>query len=384
MKKNVCAFLLLLYLLLIHYLANSQQLKIGLFNEKAIQTFVFSTDKGSYQMQIDSFPSVQIETGNLLYISLINSKLSIRFPNSGSVLSSYLKLTGNDSSASFSLHPAFPAMDVRKYKGNCIFSAGIGRILAINEVNINDYLTSVVSAEGGNSASLEFYKAQTVLCRTYMLANIAKHSAEGFNLCDGVHCQAYHGINIFNHEIREAVFATENEVAVYNDTILIMAAYHSNCGGETQNPENEWLQSLPYLKSVKDSFCLKSLNGKWEVKIKRTKWLHYLSVNGITCNLDDTLLNLDFKQLTRKAYYIVAGDSIAFRKIRNDLGLKSSFFSIKADSIGDIILHGKGYGHGIGMCQLGAMNMAQKGYNYQAILKFYFTDIAIRRINEFR
>ena len=370
--------------MLFQFSADSQELKIGLFNENAIQTFIFTSETGNYQLHFDSISSIQVERGSLLYISLLDSQLSIRDAESRSQLISHARLISTDSSATFSLRPAYPAMDARKYQGNCFFTAGIGRIQAVNEIKLNDYLSAVVAAEGGTSASIEFYKAQAVLCRTFLLAHTTKHATDGFNVCDAVHCQAYYGINNRNPAIREAVIATDNEVAVYADTMLITAAYHSNCGGETQNSENEWLLMLPYLRSVKDSFCLNARNGKWELKIPKTKWLNYLAKNGIKYNQNDSLQSVNFAQLSRKAYYVVDGDSLAFRKIRNDWGLKSSFFSVQADSTGDILLHGKGYGHGIGMCQLGAMNMAQRGYNYKDILKFYFSSITVRKSDEIR
>jgi stage II sporulation protein D len=384
MRKASYIILSFIFKLLINLSVNSQELKIGLFNESAVQTFIFSSEAGSYTIIIDSFHSIKVERGNLLYISLLDSLLSIRDSKSGSIMVSEAWLKSTDSSAIFNLRPAFPAMEARKYQGNCQFKAGIGRIQAINEVKLTDYLTAVVAAEGGISASIEYYKAQAVLCRTYLLAHKDKHATDGFNLCDEVHCQAYHGINNRNAAIRKAVVATENEVAVYADTILITAAYHSSCGGETQNSENEWLQKLPYLRSVQDSFCINTRNGKWEMKIPKTKWISYLAKNGIRYTGSDSLFSPDFDQLTRKAYYVVYGDSIAFRKIRSDWGLKSSFFSVKTDSTGNIWLHGKGYGHGIGMCQLGAMNMAQKGYTYKEILQFYFRDIAIRKAEDLR
>jgi stage II sporulation protein D len=357
-------------------------LKIGLFNESAIQTFIFTADAGSYELLSDTIHLLKIETGELLYISLLDSQLSIRNPRSGSILVPRAQLRSSDSMAVFILRPAFPAMEARKYQGNCEFTVGIGRIQAINEVNLNDYLSAVVSAEGGNSATIEYYKAQAVLCRTYLLAHEEKHSTDGFNLCDGVHCQAYHGINIRNAAIRKAVHLTENEVAVYSDSLLITAAYHANCGGETQNSENEWLQMVPYLRSVKDSFCQKGRNGKWEMKIPKAKWIAYLAKNGIRFGASDSLKSLGFEQQNRKAYYIVNDDSIAFRKIRTDWSLKSSFFSVRIDSSSNIVLHGRGYGHGIGMCQVGAMNMAINGLNYREILNFYFKDISIKKAEE--
>ncbi len=379
MKKSFHIIPIIALILQCSIPAISQQLKIGLFNESAIQTFIFTADAGSYELTSDSIHLFKVEPGGLLYISLLDSQLSIRDPRSGSILITKAQLRSLDSTAVFNLRPAFPAMEARKYQGNCEFTAGIGRIQAINELNLNDYLSAVVAAEGGNSATIEYYKAQAVLCRTYLLAHKYKHSTDGFNLCDDVHCQAYHGINIRNTAIRSAVHLTENEVAVYSDSLLITAAYHANCGGETQNSENEWLQMVPYLRSVKDSFCQKARNSNWDMKITKAKWLAYIAKNGVHFGVSDSLSALVSDQQNRKTYYTVNGDSIAFRKIRTDWLLKSSFFSVKIDSSSNIVLHGRGYGHGIGMCQVGAMNMAKFGYNYKNILNFYFKDISVKK-----
>jgi len=273
-------------------------------------------------------------------------------------------------------------MNARKYKGNCSFTVGFRRIQAVNEIKLNDYLTAVVAAEGGTSAPLEFYKAQAILCRTFLMAHSTKHATDGFNVCDGTHCQAYHGMDNRNPDILKAIIATENDVAVYADTMLITAAYHSNCGGETQNSENEWLQMLPYLRSVKDSFCMNTRNRNWDMKIPRKKWLDYMAKNGIKYNETDSLHSIEYSQISRKCYYVIHDDSLAFRKIRVDWGLKSSFFSVKTDSTGNVLLIGKGYGHGIGMCQFGAMNMALRGYNYKDILNYYFTNISVKKACE--
>jgi stage II sporulation protein D len=382
MKKARYSFIIVLLALMYPSSIHSQRLKIGLFNENSIQAFIFSVVSGNYQLRIDSARSLMIDKGAVLYISLLDSQLSIKDVKSGSLLVSYLQLIGHDSSATFSLRPAFPPMEARSFGGNCLFIAGIGRIQVVNEVKLNDYLEAVVAAEGGPSAAIEYYKAQSVLCRTFLYAHLTKHATDNFNLCDGVHCQAYHGLRDLNPEIHEAVIATENELAVYSDTALITAAYHANCGGETQNSENEWLQMLPYLRSVKDSFCLNSRNSKWEKKLTQDNWLTYLAKNGVHYDKKDGLKSLNFTQITRTAYYVVEGDSIAFRKIRSDWGLKSSFFSVEVDSTGEILLHGKGYGHGIGMCQMGAMNMARRGYRYMEILNFYFRNISVKKADQ--
>jgi len=382
MRKNFYIIFLSTFTLLFSISVNCQQLRIGLFNESAIQTFIFTASEGTYELKQDSTVLLKVEKGGLLYISLLDSALSVRDPRYGSMVLSSVILKSSDSAATFLLRPAYPAMDARNYMGDCLFSAGIGRIQAVNIVGLTDYLSAVVAAEGGTSATIEYYKAQAVLCRTYLIAHEDRHSTDGFNLCDAVHCQAYHGVNTRNAAIRKAVISTENEVAIYSDSLLITAAYHANCGGETQNSENEWLQIVPYLRSVKDSFCINSKNAKWEMKIPGAKWLVYLKKNGVHLMDSSSLDFLRFDQSKRKAYYIVIGDSIAFRKIRADWNLKSSFFSVKVDSSATVILKGKGYGHGIGMCQVGAMNMALKGYNYIDILNFYFRGICVKKAEE--
>ena len=379
MKKLVFFSLFISGLILQGFHAGAQELKIGLFNENAIQTFIFTADEGKFKVYDDTLPLLELNKGSLIYISLLDSQLQVRDPKTNSFKVRQLSIKSEDSASLFILRPAYPAMDARKYQGSCVFSAGIGRIQAINLLSMDDYLTAVVAAEGGTSAGIEYYKAQSILCRTYLLSHYDKHSTEGFNLCDAVHCQAYHGVNKQNPSIHNAVILTKNQVAVFQDSVLITAAFHANCGGETQNSENEWLQNVPYLRSVTDSFCQNFRSSRWEVKVERSKWLNYLSKNGVKFGNNDTLKVVEFNQSSRKAYYKAGRDSIALRKIRADWNLKSSYFSVVTDSTRNIILKGKGYGHGIGMCQVGAMAMAKKGLSYKDILNYYFQGIALKR-----
>src|SRR5664279_5495812 len=180
MRNKLYSFFLLFIATAFQFPLHSQQLKIGLFNDSAIQTYIFSSEKGNYRLQYDSTRSINVERGSLLYIALLDSQLSIRDARSGSILISSAFLTSPDSDATFSLRPAYPAMNARKYKGNCSFTIGFRRIQAINEIKLNDYLTAVVAAEGGTSAPLEFYKAQAILCRTFLLAHSTKHATDGF------------------------------------------------------------------------------------------------------------------------------------------------------------------------------------------------------------
>lgn len=359
-----------------------QPVKVGLFNSKTIQTFIFSPMQGEYTLEAVSRKSIMLNPGTVVYFALIGNKLSVMDMQGNNLMEEAVNLTARDSACQFSLRPAFPAMEARQYQGSCQFRADIGRIEAINIIPEDYYLAAVVAAEGGTSASSEFYKAQAILCRTYLLAHFSKHETDSFNVCDEVHCQAYKGMNSRNPAILQAVIATHGEVAVYADTILITAAYHANCGGETQSAENEWLQRVPYLKGKEDPWCLNSKSSYWHTEISRDKWIAYLRANGIHLQQPLAKGGLDFKQDTRQAYYPIQGDSLALRKIRADWNFRSSFFSVQEEKGDSLLISGKGFGHGVGMCQTGAINMAAHGKTCEEILSFYFEGIRIRNIKD--
>src|SRR5690606_6809159 len=108
--------------------------------------------------------------------------------------------------------------------------------------------------------SKEYFKLQGIICRTYALNNLHTHTIEGYNLCDQVHCQAYHG-KTFYEDIVSAVMQTRGIVIVDSDISLITAVFHSSCGGQTVNSEDVWSKSLYYLRAVRDSFCLNAPNA---------------------------------------------------------------------------------------------------------------------------
>lgn len=246
----------------------------------------------------------------------------------------------------------------------------------INTLSLEEYLPGVVEAEAGMMMPQEFYKVQAILCRTYALGHMRRHETEGFNLCDKEHCQVYKGVPAGNGEVKKAVESTEGLVVTSEKMELITAAFHSNCGGETCDSKDVWNNEADGLKSITDSFCLQSKNAKWTKEISSEKWLGYLKLKTSVRDTG-TLLNLfanDEKK--RIPYVIVDKKKIPLKEIRSDLNLKSAFFTVQLN--GDkIVLHGKGFGHGIGLCQEGAINMAKKGYSAFEIIHFYYSHVAI-------
>ena len=140
----------------------------------------------------------------------------------------------------------------------------------INNIEIDNYVAGVVESEVGRSPPPEYFKLQAIICRTYALKNIKRHQAEGFSLCDKVHCQAYNR-KPKSELIKKAAVETNNIVIVDSDINLITATFYSNCGGETAKSEEVWRQKLYYLRTVKDTFCVHETNAFWEKEIPKQK-----------------------------------------------------------------------------------------------------------------
>jgi stage II sporulation protein D len=169
---------------------------------------------------------------------------------------------------------------------------------------------------------------------------------------------------------------------------LITAVFHSNSGGQTANSEDVWGKPTPYLKSVIDTFSLKMPNARWQRKLLIADWLDYLKIKH-NYPVDDSAARwqaLHFKQEFRKANLEYGSVKVPLKNVRTDFLLKSTFFSL--ETVGDtVVFNGRGFGHGIGMCQEGAMRMTKSGYNYKDVLNFYYKDVHIidlKDLNFFR
>ncbi|NJK95949.1 MAG: SpoIID/LytB domain-containing protein [Bacteroidales bacterium] len=237
----------------------------------------------------------------------------------------------------------------------------------------------MVEAETGVNTLPEFRKAQAILCRTYLYNNLNRHLSEGFNLCDEVHCQAYKGQTPFTAEIYKSTNATSGLVITGSDNNLILAPFHGNCGGETETSENTWINNHEYLRPLKDIYCLKSPNSNWSKSLTIKEWKVYLLKNDFDIK---ALSNAAFemKGPGRKQYYKVGKDSMLTKQMRADWNLKSSYFQVFYKD-GAVILKGHGYGHGVGLCQDGAMRMALLGKNYTEIINYYFKNVKIQQLN---
>ena len=252
------------------------------------------------------------------------------------------------------------------------------RLKVINEVDMPNYLAGVIESEGGGGKHLEYYKVQAILSRTYALDHLSKHKKEGFNLCSDVHCQAYHNKLRFTPSIQQAVNETKGIIMIDQNYQLANGFFFANCGGQTSEADFVWHNPVNYCKSVKDTFCIDSRQANWTKKIEKYKWKNYL-VNQFGFPVNDSIFGpflYYFLQDKRMAFYGVPQLGIPLRDLRVEFKLKSTWFNVHLEGE-SVVLEGKGFGHGVGLCQEGAMKMANLGFTAKEILNFYFTGIQL-------
>ncbi len=380
---------LFLFLLIFNKIAFAQQINIGLFQHLNTDKLFIEASSGKYKIKGDGKKLYQLKKDRNIILKYANGMISVSNSKKDFGLHTNIEIVArkynynkshdkpnSKKNSELNIKLITPKQDTRIYQGNLKVKVYDKELEIINQIAMPDYLAGVVEAESGPNEVIEYYKNQATICRTYALKNLEKHKNEGFHLCDGVHCQAYKGKSTKNKIIHEAVNATKDLVIVDNQNQLIEALFSANCGGQTNNSEDVWTSALPYLRSITDSFCIDQRQAFWTKKIEFNTWKNFLKDNSIT--IEDTL-SIDsfiFSQSKRLKTYIIDNQNIKLTTLRYGLKLRSTFFSIKPDG-NNLILSGRGYGHGVGMCQEGAMNMAKKGYSFDKIIKYYYTGVKI-------
>ncbi|HOS72017.1 MAG TPA: SpoIID/LytB domain-containing protein [Bacteroidales bacterium] len=354
------------------------RLKVRLLSGFNTDSVSFSVVKGAYGMNCFPSGSALLEKGQSAVLFRSGEKLVIKTGNNPFwIVSDSVMLEGRDGNDSFTLSPGEQGQLTRQYSGELLCKADLGTLLLIGSCDEDTYIAGVVKAEGGSGRHREYFKVQAVIARTYMYRHLYRHAPDGFSLCDDVHCQAFNGITDDSLIIR-AVDETRNLVITGPDSQPIISAFHSNCGGETLPSEHLWLTAQPYLKKVRDPYCAASPNSEWRKSIPAKEWIEYLGRSGMPARPADPAV-LNFNQPVRMISYRAGNFSLPFVQIRSDLGLRSSFFSVRLE--GDtVILSGRGYGHGAGLCQEGAMVMASRGFDFRKIIAFYYSGVSVTEI----
>lgn len=374
----------LVFLLIWTQFVLANDISIGVYRSHAVQSIDFSYVDGTYLILGDSTNFGELTPTD--FVSVVKSGNKVILKKAGQTLGTFGKVTLQPVyyDLSIRLRPRAPILKERIYFDAFKIIAGDKGLTIINDVSYQHYLGGVIESEGGGGRHLEYYKAQAVISRTYALMHYNRHKAEGFNLCDQVHCQVYFNRLTHTKSIATAVEETEG-IYIEDSTThrLVEAYFHANCGGQTSGTDYVWREDIHYLQPIKDTFCIHTRQATWEKKILKSEWRNYL-VKTFYYPIDDSVykeLIYTFEQEDRKAFYISPHFGIPLRDIRFKFNLKSTYFSCYPE--GDyVVLKGRGFGHGVGLCQEGAMSMANKGFNYKQILAFYYEGIQFKQYFE--
>jgi len=275
----------------------------------------------------------------------------------------------------------------RSYSGKLKIFA-IGRELCIvNFVSSEDYLAGILAAEMPN-ADWAALQAQAVVARTFMIKNAPRHASNGYRFCDLTHCQTYKGSDGITAKIQQAIASTKDEILTFNHQ-PIDAYYSSTCGGTTADDAGIWAESTdrPYLKIIVDSTnCAVSPHFRWQARLSAARlhqiWQHHfgepISSMAVTKQGNDGRVRE--LAIVGHSLHLINGED--FRTV---MGRESGWNTIKSTAFNfavdknDYIFSGRGLGHGLGLCQYGAMAMARKEYSYQRILGHYFPGTEIKK-----
>ncbi len=351
-----------------------------------------------------------------------------------------LTFTPQASEASFTLNDVtigvnfhWERQQKQTFEGTLNIVVEADKIVAINELPLERYLMSVISSEMSATAPLEFLKAHSVISRSWVLAQMEKRRRHKdgadsffsfikkddeiirwydredhtiFDVCADDHCQRYQGItNASTPNVAEAIAETRGQVLTYDGDICD-ARFHKCCGGDTEEFQYCWEDApKPYLMSFHDPYCNTNdqhilsqvLNDydqetpdfyRWTVEYSRAELSELIArkLNADFGEIQD-LVPLDRGKSgriwrlkivgTKKTLTI--GKELEIRRALSETHLLSSAFDVEQQ--GDrFILKGKGWGHGVGLCQVGAAVMSFQGKTYDEILLFYYRGAEIKHL----
>ncbi|MEB3226380.1 MAG: SpoIID/LytB domain-containing protein [Synechococcus sp.] len=265
----------------------------------------------------------------------------------------------------------------RWYRGRTQLRQDSNGILAINHVDLEDYLYSVVGAEAIPSWPQEALKAQAVAARTYALKKSAENKSKPFDLDTTTASQVYKGLNSEYSTTHAAVDATANQVMTYNGDV-ILAVFHSSSGGHTENVEDVWSQPLPYLRGVVD-YDQSAPVYQWSKTISAARLGQLVGGVGTVKQLIPQRATPQGRVVTMKVIGDRGTKNISGDQLRSLLELRSTLINARIQQ-GDVYIYGKGFGHGVGMSQWGANGLAAQGIDYQQILRHYYQNATLAKL----
>ncbi|MFA5038295.1 MAG: SpoIID/LytB domain-containing protein [Candidatus Omnitrophota bacterium] len=276
----------------------------------------------------------------------------------------------------------------RPYRGDIVITkTPAGLLTVINLLDLESYVKGVLPQEISPKWPIDAIKAQAVAARTYALYQKETSASRLFDLAADTSSQVYGGFASERNKSNRAVNFTYGEVLLYQGKGF-PAYFHATCGGMTERAAELWKISLEPLSGTRlCSYCSESPHYYWEasldLKSVRKKMGAVYRLKGDLKNIRVTERNisgrvrgLELRDAQGKTQLVSAKD---FRHALGPDVIRSTNFIINLEGE-KATFNGKGWGHGVGLCQWGALGMSQKGYSYAEILEFYYPGSQIKKI----
>lgn len=268
----------------------------------------------------------------------------------------------------------------RTFRGDIKFiKNSSGKLLAINYVELEDYIRGILYHEVSHYWPMEVLKAQAIVCRTYAVYQMQENKLRDYDVTSDIYSQVYGGKTSERYRTSNAVDATRGTILTYQRKVF-PAYFHSTCGGHTEDAFLLWKTNIAPLKGVPCNFCEGSPHFNWHYVLTREEVRDKLVKGGFSINSieDIAVMGKDASGRVTDLKIVSAKNEtkIPAKDFRNIIGpniIRSANFTVNLIH-GDVVFEGLGWGHGVGLCQWGAYFMAKHGYNAGQILGYYYPE----------
>ncbi len=336
-----------------------------------------------------------INKGNIITVSSNPAGLEISVQNKTFSANHFVLQSKNEES--------FLKIDGKRFRGRIVFVYSGNAINLINQISLEDYVKGVMTKEMPLGKGLEHYealKAFAICARTYAYTKIFEGKSH-FDILPDTRDQVYGGVDAETEYSNRVVDETNNLILTYASKPAIIF-YHSTCGGFTEDAANVFTRiDVPYLKSIKDgssAYCKISPRFEWSEYIPQYRIINRLHKNGFINSKDFVITQInvnsrfDSGRINELEFVLSASKRIervklfgnnirsVIRTADDSSILRSNFFDVQLSNDKTVIIKGKGNGHGVGMCQWGAIGLSRNGKNYKEILNHYYPGTEIKSI----
>lgn len=278
----------------------------------------------------------------------------------------------------------------KQYIGKLEIINDYGSFQLINHLPLELYIEGVVASEIAYNWPMESLKAQAIASRSYAIYHINRSANQPFDLKADVSSQVYNGIHESNSNIRKAVQAT-NGLVIKSSGKIAEALFHSSSGGKTEDIANLWSKEKRSYLISRPALDANSPYDYWEIEFNKDivrealnkkgyKVGEILHITPASLTSSGRINNLRIVHSTPTQITLI--DGYSFRAAIGSTKIRSTRFKVSYDDNSRFLFVGRGYGHGVGMSQYAAKNMAASGYTYQDILKYFYKGVRIEKLKK--